>query len=697
MTEMNTASTEGNISNHTVSLSSGKMAKQANGSILLRVKDTVLLATATMSKKAKEGIDFLPLTIEFSEKMYSAGKIPGGFFKREARPSTNSTLIARLIDRPLRPSFPKGFHHDIQIVITVLSYDPTVSLDAFSIVAASAALSVSDIPFNGPVGAVLVGRIDGKYIINPSPEELKDSDIDLVVAGNKEAVLMVEAGAKEVSEDAIIEAILEGHKAIKETISLQEDLASKTSKEKITLPEPPAEYGEFKEKLNQFLGDKIEAFLTSGKSKEEVEAFLDELEQSMKDTFISDDDQNASLIQSVYNELKKEKIRDTIISKKIRVDGRKTDEVRSLAIETNVLPLTHGSSLFTRGETQSLGVLTLGTSIDEQIIDGLADSARSKYFFHYNFPPFSVGEVGMIRTGRRELGHGALAERALRPVLPSYEKFPYTIRLVSEILESNGSSSMASVCSGSLALMDAGAPITGSVSGIAMGLLIKGDDYIILSDIQGLEDHYGDMDFKVAGTTEGITALQLDIKVAGLSQEILQKSLHQAKEGRLFILQEMNKVISVPNSTLSEHAPKIHTFNINPEKVGMIIGPGGKMIRKIEEESGATVTIADGNDGEITISSKSQLQLDKALSFINGLVKDPEVGDTFDGKVTKIVSFGAFIELVPGKEGLLHISRISSNRVENVEEYFKVGDSVPVKIEKVDSQNRINLDLINKK
>ncbi|RAP30769.1 polyribonucleotide nucleotidyltransferase [Candidatus Marinamargulisbacteria bacterium SCGC AG-343-D04] len=694
---MNTASTEGNISNHTVSLSSGKMAKQANGSILLRVKDTVLLATATMSKKAKEGIDFLPLTIEFSEKMYSAGKIPGGFFKREARPSTNSTLIARLIDRPLRPSFPKGFHHDIQIVITVLSYDPTVSLDAFSIVAASAALSVSDIPFNGPVGAVLVGRIDGKYIINPSPEELKDSDIDLVVAGNKEAVLMVEAGAKEVSEDAIIEAILEGHKAIKETISLQEDLASKTSKEKITLPEPPAEYGEFKEKLNQFLGDKIEAFLTSGKSKEEVEAFLDELEQSMKDTFISDDDQNASLIQSVYNELKKEKIRDTIISKKIRVDGRKTDEVRSLAIETNVLPLTHGSSLFTRGETQSLGVLTLGTSIDEQIIDGLADSARSKYFFHYNFPPFSVGEVGMIRTGRRELGHGALAERALRPVLPSYEKFPYTIRLVSEILESNGSSSMASVCSGSLALMDAGAPITGSVSGIAMGLLIKGDDYIILSDIQGLEDHYGDMDFKVAGTTEGITALQLDIKVAGLSQEILQKSLHQAKEGRLFILQEMNKVISVPNSTLSEHAPKIHTFNINPEKVGMIIGPGGKMIRKIEEESGATVTIADGNDGEITISSKSQLQLDKALSFINGLVKDPEVGDTFDGKVTKIVSFGAFIELVPGKEGLLHISRISSNRVENVEEYFKVGDSVPVKIEKVDSQNRINLDLINKK
>ncbi len=696
MTQQQEKSVSSQIANQTMKLATGKMAKQANGSILLSVGDTVLLATATMSKTAKEGIDFLPLTIEYTEKMYAAGKIPGGFFKREARPSTSETLLARLIDRPLRPSFPKGFHNDIQVIINVISHDPSVNTEPLAIIAASAALSVSDIPFNGPVGAVVVGYINGEYVFNPTTEQLEKSSLHLVVAGSKDAILMVEAGANELSEEVIIDAILQGHAVIKQTIDIQEALCKEFSKEKATVPGPDENYASYKEKLTAFLGTKIEDALTQNLSKKDVETFLSGLDTSIKEEFVTSDPDNEALILKVFNEIKKAQIRSVIISKKIRVDGRNPNEVRPLSIESGVLPSVHGSSLFTRGETQSLGTVTLGTSLDEMIIDGLEDSDKQKYYFHYNFPPFSVGEVGFLRTGRRELGHGALAERALLPVLPDLnQEFPYTVRIVSEILESNGSSSMASVCSGSLALMDCGVPISSGVSGIAMGLLMDGDEHIILSDIQGLEDHYGDMDFKVAGTKKGITALQLDIKISGLSQSILKESLSQAKEGRLFILDQMNAVIETPRTDLSPNAPKIHSLTVNPDKVGSVIGSGGKVIRKIEEDSGATVTVSNTTSGEVTIFSKNQASLDKALALIHGIVKDPEIGDTFDGKVVKIVNFGAFIELAPGKEGLLHISKISDKRVENVEDYLSVGDPISVKVEKIDAQKRINLNRVS--
>ena len=679
--------------NHTVQLSTGKLARQAAGSVKLQVGNMVLLATVARSKEAKEGIDFFPLTIEYVEKMYSAGKIPGGFFKREARPSTDATLIARLIDRPLRPSFPKGFKNDVQIVITQLSYDPNVVVDPYAIVAASAALSVSDLPFNGPIGAALVGRVNGEYVVNPSPAELENSDISIVVAGTKDAVLMVEAGANEVSEQVVIEAIMKAHEAIKQVIDFQERWAAPAVQEKLPVPAKPAEYDETAANITAFLGSKIEDNLQS-LNKQEVEDFLKQLEADTKEQFINEDESNAALVSSTFNEIKKDKIRKLIISKKLRVDGRQTDEIRPINIEAGVLPSVHGSSLFTRGETQSLGVVTLGTEDDEQIIDGLGDSARSRYYFHYNFPPYSVGEVGFMRTGRRELGHGALAERALRPILPSHEDFPYTIRLVSEILESNGSSSMASVCSGSLALMDCGVNTKAAVSGIAMGLLIEDGDYIILSDIAGLEDHYGDMDFKVAGTQEGITALQLDIKVAGLSQEILENALAQARDGRLFILNKMNSVISSPRTELNSNAPKMHSIFIDPDKIGAVIGTGGKTIRSIESESGASLTIKEGDTGEIIVSATNGDSMNIALKMIEGITKEPEVGEEYDGKVVKIATFGAFVEICPGKEGLLHISKIAKERINKVEDHLAVGEEVKVKVANVDAQKRISLDRV---
>tara|TARA_B100000427_G_scaffold321510_1_gene322201 strand:- start:10692 stop:12797 length:2106 start_codon:yes stop_codon:yes gene_type:complete len=686
-------SVQSSIANKTIQIKSGKMAKQANGSITLQVGNTIILATACMSKTAKEGIDFLPLTVEYTEKMYSAGKIPGGFFKREARPSTAETLIARLIDRPLRPSFPKGFHNDIQIIINVISHDPNVVTEPLTIIAASAALSISDIPFNGPIGAVNVGYVDNAFIFNPTTEELKNSDLNLTIAGTKDAILMVEASANELSEEQLIQAILEGHDYIKQSIALQEDLQSKTSKEKISLPEEPQEIKEYETKIKEFLGNKISTGLTQSNDKQAVEDILKTIQNDVIESFVNEEKDNETLVTNVFNSIKKDQIRQTILEKRIRVDGREPNEIRPITSEISILPSAHGSALFTRGETQSLGTITLGTNTDEMIIDGLEDTKRKKYFFHYNFPPFSVGEVGMIRTSRRELGHGALAQKALEAVLPDLEsEFPYTVRIVSEILESNGSSSMASVCSGSLSLMDCGVPIKAPVSGIAMGLLLDGDDYIILSDIQGLEDHYGDMDFKVAGTEKGITALQLDIKISGLSEKILKESLNQAKDGRLLILNKMKEVISKPNETLSENAPKIHSLSINPEKVGTIIGSGGKMIRKLEEESGATITINDNNKGEVLIFSPNQNNLDKALKYITLLIKDPEIGDTFTGKVTKTVTFGAFIEIAPGKEGLLHISKISNDHIKRVEDHLNVGDTINVKIAAIDNQNRINLE-----
>ncbi len=678
------------IANHEIEINTGVLAKQANGAVTVKCGNLILLATATMSAKPKEGIDFFPLTVEFSEKMYASGKIPGGFFKREARPSTDATLMARLIDRPLRPSFPKGLFNDVQIIITVLSYDETIPIEPLAMVAASAAVSLSDIPFNGPVGGVLVAQINGQFVANPAPQDLKESTLEIIVAGTQDAILMVESEAKEVSEETIIDAIIFGHDIIKKTISLQKELTSEAGKEKITLPPELPELIPTIEKITTIIGDQIKNQLTGG-NKDEIDAFLTSLEDQVCKQLVTQEADNELLIKQGFNIVKKNQIRDIILSQKIRPDGRALDEVRPIDVQVGILPSVHGSALFTRGETQSLGVVTLGTEDDEQLIDGLNEKSTNHYFFHYNFPPFSVGECGRIFTGRRELGHGSLAERSLKYVIPEKESFPYTIRVVSEILESNGSSSMASVCSGSLSLMDCGVPIKRPVSGIAMGLLMNGKDHVILSDIQGLEDHYGDMDFKVAGTEVGITALQLDIKIEGLSKEILIASLEQAKSGRLQILKTMTNVLNTPRTTVSENAPKIQSFPINPEKIGLVIGPGGKTIRKIEEETKANVSISDNSKGVVSISAKNQAQLDSAYQMIMGIVKDPEVGDTYNGKVVKIVQFGAFIELSPGKEGLIHISKLSDKRIENVEDVLSVGDSLEVKINQIDNQNRINL------
>ncbi len=678
------------IADRDVEINTGVLAKQANGSVTVKCGDMVLLATATMSKKPKEGIDFFPLTLEFSEKMYASGKIPGGFFKREARPSTDATLTARLIDRPLRPSFPKGLYNEVQIIITVLSYDETVPMEPLAMVAASAAVSVSDIPFNGPVGGVLVAQIDGNFVGNPSPKDLERSTLEIIVAGTKDAILMVESEAKEVSEETIIDAIMFGHTIIKDTITLQEQVVSEVRKEKAPLPDENPELPALIEKVTTLIGTEIHTKLIGG-NKDDIDALLRTLETRVLTELVSEEGDNEGLVKTAFNTVKKEQIRNSILEKKVRPDGRALDEIRPIDVQVDVLPSTHGSALFTRGETQSLGVITLGTEDDEQLIDGLDEKSTNNYYFHYNFPPFSVGECGRMFTGRRELGHGALAQRALKSVIPTKEEFPYTIRIVSEILESNGSSSMASVCSGSLSLMDCGVPIKAPVSGIAMGLLIKDNDYVILSDIQGLEDHYGDMDFKVAGTENGITALQLDIKISGLSKEILEQALQQAKEGRLHILKKMTDVLDQSRNTVAENAPKIHSFPINPEKVGLVIGPGGKTIRKIEEETKAKISISDGSTGIISIAAKDQTQLDAAYQMIMGIVKDPEVGDVYNGKVVKVLQFGAFIEISPGKEGLIHISNLSEKRVNSVEDIINVGDKVEVKVKEIDKQNRINL------
>jgi polyribonucleotide nucleotidyltransferase len=679
-----------NIAGQDITLQTGTLAKQANGAITIHCGDTVLLATATMSKHPKPGLDFFPLTLEFSEKMYASGKIPGGFFKRESRPSTAATLKARLIDRPLRPCFPEGMRNDVQVVITVLSYDPNTCLESLSLNAASAALSVSNIPFNGPVGGAVIGLINGEFVVNPSDDIIETSDLSITVSGTKDAILMIEASANEVSEETIIEAILLAHETIKDMITLQEDLASQNPVEKLPSPVKDEAISKAEQDITHFLGTRVEETLSG--NKQDIDNVLKQLQDDVIEKFATaDDEASIKIIKTAFDSVKKEQVRQTIIKKKIRPDGRRTDEIRPIETQVRVLPSVHGSALFTRGETQSLGVVTLGSSMDSQIVDGLREEDNSTYFFHYNFPPYSVGECGRFGTSRRELGHGALAERALKPILPSFEDFPYTIRIVSEILESNGSSSMASVCAGSMALMDTGAPIKAPVSGIAMGLLIDGDDYTILSDIQGLEDHYGDMDFKVAGTTEGITALQLDIKVSGLSKNILIEALEQAKAGRFHILNKMNETITASRTEVSENAPKIHTLSIDPEKVGLLIGPGGKTIRKIEEESGAKVVVSDGNNGEVTIAAKNKDSLDIALNFINGLTKEPKAGEVYPGRVVKILAFGAFVEILPGKEGLIHISKLSKRRLNSVDDVVSVGDKFEVSVQEVDAQKRINL------
>ncbi len=681
----------GKIQGKEVTLATGKYARQANGAVVLTCGDTVLLATATMSAEPREGIDFFPLTVEFVEKYYAAGKFAGGYIKREARPSKNATLISRLIDRPLRPCFPDGLYNEVQIVITMLSLDDSFPLEYLTILAASSALAVSDIPFNKHVSAALVGDIDGNLVLNPSHEEMEGSSLDMIVAGTKDAVLMIESGAKELPEERLIEAIQVGHDSILEGIKLQEELVQQASKQKQEAPIKEVNR-DLESKILNFLGTKIQDNLKDG-DKKQTDDFLKALKESVKEEFVDEESSNIDEVSSLYESIKKKQIRESIIKQKIRPDGRRTDEIRDIAVDLDMLPAAHGSSLFTRGETQSLGVLTLGTDGDEQNSDAFGEQISESFYFHYNFPPYSVGECGFLgRTGRRELGHGQLAQRALEPVIPNKESFPYVIRLVSEILESNGSSSMASVCSGSLALMSSGVPTSAAVSGIAMGLLMDDSgDYTILSDIQGLEDHYGDMDFKVAGTDKGITALQLDIKIEGLSKEILDAALRQAKDGRLHILNEMNQAISQPRESVTDRAPKIETIMINPDKVGLLIGPGGKQIKKIEEETKAVVYVVDGDKGEVSISGKNTDIINVARRVILELVKDVEKGDVYDGKVVKIMNFGAFIELLPGKEALLHISKIARERVEKVEDYLEVGEVVKVEVSEIDKQGRVNL------
>lgn len=683
----------GNIQGREITIETGKMARQANGSVVLRCGETVLLATATMAKEAREGADFFPLMVEFVEKYYAAGKFAGGYIKREARPSKNATLISRLIDRPLRPCFPDGFFNEVQIIITMVSLDDSFPLEYLSILAASSALAVSDIPCNSYVGAALVGDVDGQLVVNPDHEQMEKSTLDMIVAGTNDAVLMIESGANEISEERIIDAIGVGHDALKEGIRLQEELAAKVNKPKLQFV-PPQKNTEMVDKITAFLGTKISENLKNG-NKQEIDEFLNQIKDDVIAEFVTEYADNLDEVTDIFGSIKKKQIRESIIQQKIRPDGRRTDEIRDITVEVDLLPAVHGSSLFTRGETQSLGVLTLGTDGDEQNSDAFGEQVSESFYFHYNFPPFSVGECGFLRTGRRELGHGQLAQRALEPVIPSKDEFPYVIRLVSEILESNGSSSMASVCSGSLSLMSSGVPTKGQVSGIAMGLLMDDSgNYTILSDIQGIEDHYGDMDFKVAGTSNGITALQLDIKIEGLSKEILVDALRQAKDGRFHILDKMNELIDEPRSQVTDRAPKVETIMIKPDKVGLLIGPGGKQIKKIEEDTKAVVYVVDGDKGEVSISGKNSEIISFAKKVIQELVKDVEKGEVYDGKVVKIMNFGAFVELLPGKEALLHISKIAEERVNKVEDYFSVGDSVKVKVMEIDRQGRVNVSRV---
>lgn len=671
-----------------LTITTGKVAEQANGACIVQYGDTVILVTATASKEPREGIDFFPLSVDYEEKLYSVGKIPGGFIKREGRASEKAILTARLIDRPIRPLFPNGFRNDVQVIATVLSVDQDNSPEIASMIGSSIALSISDIPFSGPIGAVNVGLIDGKFIVNPNSEERETSQLDLTVAGTKDAIMMVEAGANVVAEETILEAIFFAHDAIKRICDFIEGITKEVGKDKLEF-EVFVPDKELEEKIIEYGTESlIEAINTV--EKQEREEKIDEVSNKIFEHFIEEYPDNEADIKEVIDSIIKKEVRRLILEG-IRPDNRKPDEIRPISCEVGILPRTHGSGLFTRGQTQVLTVTTLGASSDVQILDGLGEEESKRYMHHYNFPPYSVGETRPIRgPGRREIGHGALAERALEPVIPSVDEFPYTIRLVSEVLSSNGSSSQASVCGSTLSLLDAGVPIKASVAGIAMGLIKEEEKTVILADIQGMEDHLGDMDFKVAGTREGITAIQMDIKIAGIDREILKEALKKAREGRLFILSKMEEAIASPRPELSKYAPKIFTMNIDPDKIREVIGPGGKVINKIIDETGVKIDIDD--DGRIDIAAENAESGNKAIKMIEDIVRDVEVGEVYMGKVVKITSFGAFLEVLNGKEGLLHISNISKERVKRVEDVLKVGDEVMVKVTDIDKQGRINLN-----
>lgn len=674
------------IGGRKLSIETGRMAKQADGAVLVRYGDTVVLVTAVGADEPREGIDFFPLTVEYREQAYAAGRIPGGFFKREGKPRDKEILSARLIDRPIRPLFPDGFRNEVQIVALILSADQENDSDILGMIGASAALSISDIPFNGPIAAVRVGLIDGQYVINPTFPQLEESRLDIVIAGSRDSITMVEAGAREVSEDQIVAAIEFGHGYIKQIVAMQDQLVSQCGKPKRTIA--PAERNEaLVDKVRAMTLDKIRAanVLPQKEVRQEaIKRLTAEAQEALKEEFPD----TGKAIKAMVEEIQSEDLRERIIKEGKRADGRGLTDIRPITCEVGVLPRTHGSALFTRGETQSLAVTTLGTGKDEQLIEDLEGEYTKSYMLHYNFPPFSVGEVKPIRgPGRREIGHGALAERAVQPMIPAEERFPYTVRVVSDILESNGSSSMASVCGASLSLMDAGVPIKAPVAGIAMGLVMEKGQVAILSDIMGLEDHLGDMDFKVAGTREGITALQLDIKVQGLTKEILQQALAQAHQGRMHILDIMTRTLDKPRTELSAYAPRILSLMIPPDKIGMVIGPGGKTIRALQEEYGVKIDIDDDNSGRVAIASVGVAGIagaEACYERIKLMTAEPEIGKIYQARVVKIMNFGAFVEFMPGQEGLVHISELDKKRVEKVEDVVKEGQQIMVKLIKVD-------------
>ncbi len=678
-----------NLNGKELTVTIGKVAEQANGACIVQYGETVVLVTATSSKDPREGIDFFPLSVDYEERLYSVGKIPGGFIKREGRPSEKAVLTSRLIDRPIRPLFPDGYRNDVQVIATVLSVDQDYSPEITAMIGSSIALSISDIPFSGPTASVNIGLIDDKFIINPNSKERESSKIDLTVSGTKDAIMMVEASANIVTEEIMLEAILTAHEEIKKICSFIEDITKEVGKEKQEIKLFKADE-ELAGKILEYGREKlINAFNTV--EKQEREDKIDETSKAILEFFLEDYPENEKDIKEVVENIIKSEVRRLIVEEGLRPDNRKPDEIRKISSEVGILPRTHGSGLFTRGQTQVLTVATLGASSDVQIIDGLGEEESKRYMHHYNFPPYSVGDTRFMRgPGRREIGHGVLAERSLEPVIPSVEEFPYTIRLVSEVLSSNGSSSQASVCGSTLSLLDAGVPIKASVAGIAMGLIKENDKVAVLSDIQGMEDHLGDMDFKIAGTKDGITAIQMDIKIAGIDKPVLEEALEKARIGRLFILSKMEEVISQPREELSPHAPKIFTMNIHPDKIREVIGPGGKIINKIIDETGVKIDIDD--TGRIAIAAENAESGNKALKMIEDIIKEVEVGEIYLGKVTKITNFGAFLDVLNGKEGLLHISNIAKERVNKVEDVLKVGDEVMVKVTEIDKQGRINLN-----
>ncbi len=678
------------FSGRPLSLETGRMARQAHGSVLAQYGETMVLATAVSAYEAQPNVDFLPLTVDYQEKTFAAGKIPGGFFKREGRPSEKEILTSRLVDRAMRPLFPKGYDRETQIIVTVLSADRDNDPDTLALIAASAALEISDIPHSGPVAAVRMGRIDNRLVVNPTIDELQRSDISLVVAAKPDSIVMLEGGAQIVDEEAILEAFFTAHEAMHPIFELQEELRRLAGKPKRAFSVPPTDpelYAAVKDRIEPGL-EQVLAIAAKKDRRTALHALSDKVVAELSEQY----PERSGELDEACEEAIRQRVRRTILEHDRRIDDRTSTEIRQLSAQVQVLPRTHGSAVFTRGETQALATVTLGTSSDEQKIDALLGERYKKFMLHYNFPPFSTGEVKFLRgPSRREIGHGALAERALVPVLPPEESFPYTIRVVSEVLESNGSSSMATVCGGSLALMDAGVPVKAAVAGIAMGLVKEGERVRVLTDILGDEDHLGDMDFKVAGTASGVTAIQMDNKVGGVTRDVMRQALHQARDARLFVLGVMQKALESPRKEVSAYAPRIVTMHIKPDKIREVIGPGGKVIRGLVEETGCKIDIED--DGTVLIASSDSAALEKAISAIEAITAEPEVGRIYKGKVRKIVDFGAFVEILPGTDGLLHISQLANYRVRRVEDVLHEGDEIMVKVLEVDRSGKIRLSL----